>query len=282
MISFEFNLVTILVVAGIVVWGRVLVFYIYRRKYLSLPEIPQYNSTTIRIEHILLVLFAFFLIGGMVQQLLLYLKTSFTNDENLNRLTAILLPDFIAKIILIGIMAHLLRQAKISGLFRKTKTHHWVKILFISLLIYFALFPLVNVLLFSLGIYIVRDILNLTIEMQHPAIKVLNSPDLSNSFKFICIVLAGIVSPIAEEMFFRGMLQNYFLKLVRKPFWAILLASFVFMLVHIPMYQNLLALFVLGIILGWSYYRYQCLSVPIAVHAIFNSTTLLLWYFGNY
>ncbi len=281
MISFGLNIVTILIVAGIFVWGRVLVFYIYREKYLSLPAIPEYESTTIRLEHILIVLFTFFFAGGLLQQGMVYLNHPFATEASVNSLASSLIIDFFDKIILIAAMAYILRETNIFGIFGRNKISHWSKIPLIALLIYFAIFPFINIFLLKIGIYVVRDLLHLTTELQHPAIKFLNSPKLSNSLKFVCIVLAGIVSPIAEEMFFRGMLQNYFLKLFRRPIPAILMTSFAFMLVHIPMYQNLPALFTLGVVLGWSYYRYQRLSAPIFVHAIFNSVTLLLWFTGG-
>ena len=46
------------------------------------------------------------------------------------------------------------------------------------------------------------------------------------------------------------------------------------------MYHQFLSLFALGLVLGWSYYRFRSLLVPIAVHILFNATTLILWSLG--
>jgi membrane protease YdiL (CAAX protease family) len=85
---------------------------------------------------------------------------------------------------------------------------------------------------------------------------------------------AGVLAPIGEELFFRGMLQTFAAGRSRKTWLGIIVASTAFAMVHFTQPETLPALFVLGLILGVVYELTGSLIPPIAIHALFNLKTL--------
>ncbi len=86
---------------------------------------------------------------------------------------------------------------------------------------------------------------------------------------------AAVIAPIAEEFFFRGIVQNFLHGLTRRRGLAIGLAAISFSAVHLSQPDTMVALFFLGALLGVSYGLTGALSVPIVIHAIFNLRTLI-------
>jgi len=86
---------------------------------------------------------------------------------------------------------------------------------------------------------------------------------------------AMIVAPIAEECFFRGLLQTTMVDLFRSRWAAIVLASAAFGAVHIGQPHVVPALIFLGVLLGYAYERTGGLLAPILIHAMFNLKNLI-------
>lgn len=93
------------------------------------------------------------------------------------------------------------------------------------------------------------------------------------------IVMAVVFAPVAEELFFRGMLYPAFAK--RLGVWsAIVVTALLFALLHgvepllmADLGQSALVIgliFPLGLLLAWAYHRRGTLLVPILIHATFN------------
>lgn len=83
-----------------------------------------------------------------------------------------------------------------------------------------------------------------------------------------------LLSPLIEEIYFRGLLLNR-IKLMIGPFWGILVSSFYFSIVHL----NILAsptLFALGVILGLISLLTKSIFYSILLHATFNTTMLIM------
>lgn len=89
-------------------------------------------------------------------------------------------------------------------------------------------------------------------------------------YTFITLVIAA---PILEELIFRGIILDGFLKLY-SPSRSIILSSILFGLVHLNPWQFLSALFI-GIFMGWVYYRTNSLWLTIIIHASLNLFSLL-------
>lgn len=89
------------------------------------------------------------------------------------------------------------------------------------------------------------------------------------SFMFLAVV----ISPIIEELFFRGFLLT-FLKNYTTPLLAIVLSSGVFAFAHLNL-GVVIPLWFLGIVLGVAYEHTGSLLVPMTIHGCFNLATAL-------
>jgi len=86
---------------------------------------------------------------------------------------------------------------------------------------------------------------------------------------FIMAILPGF----AEELFFRGAIQNLFTRWFKNPVAAILLSAFIFSAFHFE-YSDFLGRFFLGIVLGWVFYLTGNLWLNIMMHAAFNALSV--------
>lgn len=87
------------------------------------------------------------------------------------------------------------------------------------------------------------------------------------------LLLAGILAPVAEELFFRGFIFGGLLRPI--GFWgATAVSALVFAIVHMQV-ATVLPIFALGWLLAWLYHRTQSLWPPILVHATYNSIALI-------
>jgi len=98
----------------------------------------------------------------------------------------------------------------------------------------------------------------------------------SRSLPFIVMLsfFAAVVAPIAEEVFFRGFLQQAIRRHCGESA-TIVLTALAFAGVHMNL-RYFLPLFVLGILLSYLYSRTGTLVAPIVVHAIHNGTMVAL------
>ena len=89
-------------------------------------------------------------------------------------------------------------------------------------------------------------------------------------------LLAGLVVPFAEELYFRGVLYNWMRD--RWGIWpAILMSSLIFGIVHGEIAIAISA-FILGILIAWAYERSGSLWTAIMIHAINNGVKILMLY----
>ena len=86
---------------------------------------------------------------------------------------------------------------------------------------------------------------------------------------------AFVVAPIAEEFFFRGIVQTYLVRLFRKRWAAIALTSLAFGMIHFQQVHAIPALVFLAVLIGYAYERTGSLLPPVAIHAAFNLKTLV-------
>ncbi|PIQ82305.1 MAG: hypothetical protein COV76_04330 [Candidatus Omnitrophica bacterium CG11_big_fil_rev_8_21_14_0_20_64_10] len=87
-------------------------------------------------------------------------------------------------------------------------------------------------------------------------------------------LLVAVVGPVAEELFFRGLLYGWLRSRIG-IFRGLLVSAFFFALLHgqVVAFFPILAL---GLLLGWVYERSGSLAAPIAVHVFHNSGMLFL------
>jgi membrane protease YdiL (CAAX protease family) len=85
---------------------------------------------------------------------------------------------------------------------------------------------------------------------------------------FFFLVVGGIIGPVAEEIFFRGMLYGYFR---RWGMWAaLLLSTAVFVVAHAIFHRIPLPQIVGGILFAVAYEKEKNLMVPITIHVLGN------------
>lgn len=94
-------------------------------------------------------------------------------------------------------------------------------------------------------------------------------------FGFICFV---IVTPLAEELLFRGIVYNCVRRMVKVNV-AILISAFFFSAYHGNSVQGLYA-FVMGCLMAYGYEYFGSFYIPVAVHVLANLLAYVLTYTG--
>lgn len=154
---------------------------------------------------------------------------------------------------------------------------------------------------------IVVEALSATVQKQllheknqmHPVLKQLESIHSPEQILSL-VVMICIIAPIAEELFFRGLLQTVIIGTIAKlrrgdanaenvrvgeRLTGILVAAGIFAAVHLSVTKDawswLPALFLLGVALGYAYERTGRLWADITIHALFNAFAVTLVVFGH-
>lgn len=86
---------------------------------------------------------------------------------------------------------------------------------------------------------------------------------------------AALIAPVAEECFFRGLVQTYVGSVLKSRWAGIAITALLFGLVHFPQPHAVPALVFLGVLLGYAYERSGALWPPIVIHALFNLKSLI-------
>ncbi|WP_019244212.1 MULTISPECIES: CPBP family intramembrane glutamic endopeptidase [Bacillus] len=96
---------------------------------------------------------------------------------------------------------------------------------------------------------------------------------------FIAFISAAIVSPIYEEIFYRGFLYRWLRTRIGMN-GAILLSSFIFTMIHIPTYNAMPVNFGSGIIFAWAYERTNSIWPSAIIHGLTNGIMVVLTIMG--
>ncbi len=94
-------------------------------------------------------------------------------------------------------------------------------------------------------------------------------------WKIVIMLLPIVLAPLAEEIFFRGLIQSTLRQYTGRPWVAILISSALFGVVHSAVWTTIPSLIVFAIILGYNYERTGRLLPSIVAHAIFNAIGVL-------
>jgi uncharacterized protein len=112
----------------------------------------------------------------------------------------------------------------------------------------------------------VNGILNNILTMKSPA-------DLITP-----LFLVGVLAAVGEEVFFRGILQKFFIQIFKSAWPGIIFTGFIFSAIHWQ-FMGFIPRMVLGIVLGSIYWYTGSIYLSILGHFIFNSIGLFLMYF---
>lgn len=120
---------------------------------------------------------------------------------------------------------------------------------------------------------------------EHTVFQVLSADGVPLWLRILTLASAAVLAPVAEELFFRGILQTAGRRLCRprhgslRHRWAgIAFAAVAFGLMHSGTPQFIPALLGFGVILGYLYERTGSLTVAIVVHVLFNAKSLLFYH----
>lgn len=87
------------------------------------------------------------------------------------------------------------------------------------------------------------------------------------------LLILAFLPALFEEMFFRGALQQTFIRLFRNAFWGILVTSIFFSAAHFSFYGFLTRLF-LGLLLGYIFYYGKNIWLNITAHFLNNAVVV--------
>jgi len=91
---------------------------------------------------------------------------------------------------------------------------------------------------------------------------------------WLVTVAIVVFAPIAEELFFRGIVFNAWLREAGR-LWAYVGSAALFAAIHLSL-ESLLPIFLLGLALAWVYQRTGTLLAPITMHATVNGISVAL------
>ncbi|TVX91737.1 CPBP family intramembrane glutamic endopeptidase [Paenibacillus agilis] len=95
----------------------------------------------------------------------------------------------------------------------------------------------------------------------------------------ISFITAAIISPIYEEIFYRGFLYRW-LRTRLGIGGGILISSLIFTIIHIPTYNAMPVNFLCGVITAWAYERTNSIWPAIIIHSVLNAIAVLLTSLG--
>ncbi|CAI8615967.1 unnamed protein product [Vicia faba] len=111
--------------------------------------------------------------------------------------------------------------------------------------------------------------------VSNPSLKeILLNSDIS---RVCCVVAYCIVTPLLEEVVYRGFLLKS-LSSTMKWQQAVAISSVIFSAIHFSG-ENFVQLFIIGCVLGCSYSWTENLNSSIVIHSLYNALTLLITYF---
>jgi len=91
------------------------------------------------------------------------------------------------------------------------------------------------------------------------------------------MVVVGLLTPVFEELFFRGGLMRIFSRFIPNIHLNILIIAFIFSFIHFQFY-GFLPRFLLGILLGYVYVYTRSIWMPILIHFINNALSTISYY----
>ncbi|MCR8844236.1 CPBP family intramembrane metalloprotease [Paenibacillus sp. SC116] len=95
----------------------------------------------------------------------------------------------------------------------------------------------------------------------------------------ISFISAAIISPIYEEIFYRGFLYRW-LRTRLGVGGGIFLSSSIFTIIHIPTYNAMPVNFLCGIVTAWAYERTNSIWPAMIIHGAINAIAVLLTSLG--
>lgn len=109
----------------------------------------------------------------------------------------------------------------------------------------------------------------------HPTLSALRDGDVSTALIAGLWFSAVVTAPLAEEFFFRGIVQTRLARVLDGRWRAIGVTSLAFGVVHAGQPHAMLPLVLFAVLLGYVYERTGALIYPLLLHAAFNAKNML-------
>jgi membrane protease YdiL (CAAX protease family) len=251
---------------GLCVLAAYAVYRWARPEKLKLSPVPR-RANRIQLSHVLLL----FAVNVLLQACLLQyvLPPLLGQDKNgISILTA-----FLSQAVWLPVLLLAGRLTFPKGLTRGMglSVRHWFIDGLRGGVAYLAVFP-VCLLLWGLAMLLPGA-------MEHPLVAA--SRDVGFWWKVLSLLAVAVLAPVAEEIFFRGMLQSMLRNYFTSPWPAVVLSSVFFAASHMNLHWAP-ALAVLGLVLGYNYERTGRLMAPIIIHALFNGVNMASLFLYGY
>lgn len=94
------------------------------------------------------------------------------------------------------------------------------------------------------------------------------------------LLIIAVLPAIGEELFFRGVLQKIFIKMVKNEHIAIFITAFIFSAIHNQFY-GLVPRMVLGVVLGYLYVYGKNIWYNVGFHFLNNGVVVVLYFIMN-
>ncbi|MFC1676056.1 lysostaphin resistance A-like protein [Planctomycetota bacterium] len=108
---------------------------------------------------------------------------------------------------------------------------------------------------------------------QHEELELI-STHTQTPVRILIFITAVVIVPIAEELFFRGIIQTTLRSFLKRPWVSIMITSSVFAVVHANP-EHWASLFVISVCMGYAYEKSGSLLRSIFVHSLFNAISIL-------
>ena len=146
----------------------------------------------------------------------------------------------------------------------------WINDSIRSVISFLAILPICMGILLVTA-YLIRWISpNRELLAPHRFLQILTDPGVPTLWRWVVILAAGVLAPLGEEVFFRGLLQSMFRRYLHRSWSAVVVTSILFSGVHFSDIKSLPALFALSVAIGYNYERTGRLYAPIMIHMLFN------------
>ncbi|MBD7937462.1 MULTISPECIES: CPBP family intramembrane glutamic endopeptidase [Cytobacillus] len=128
----------------------------------------------------------------------------------------------------------------------------------------------------SVLLVILMDLFSVGVENKKTASL---TAELNGLTILIAFISAAIVSPIYEEILYRGFIYRW-LRAKCNIGLSMLISSTIFTVVHLPTYNTLPVNFFSGLIFAWTYEKTGSIYPAMIIHSIFNGLAILLTAFA--
>lgn len=169
------------------------------------------------------------------------------------------------------------RNRYITGLLSKPS----LKVLLYSLFIMVLSVPVVSFISYISG-EVLSAISSMDLFVRDREIKVLYDKLLLSQSAIgyaANVFVIGVIPAVCEELFFRGIIQNFLVRNINSKVFAIIISAMIFSIAHFQI-TEFLSRWVLGFIIGYAYYKSRSIIVPVSMHALNNIIAIILYSSG--